>query len=200
MATNTPDRMVTRQNRPDYLLLNDGFDDEALPEDYISEAQSEINSLTGIPSSEILPWESVSQTVISATTIPNSSSSNIPLYRSRKRSRPAPITNWLWDYLLLSGHPNQDIRCAYIDSKTRIQCAWKTTDSQHQTSTTNMQPHLEKHSIFSPHHLSGRTTQKEQPSILDLLAKKSLTPQQLLKKNLIHWIINDNKAVTTIER
>ena len=97
MATNTPERMVTRQNRPDYLLLNDGFGDEALPEDYILEAQSEINSSTGILSSEILPSESVSQTVISATTIKNSSS-DIPLYRSQKHSRPAPVTNWLWDY------------------------------------------------------------------------------------------------------
>lgn len=171
-----------------YLMM--GLMMNALPEDYILKAQSEINSSTGIPSSELLPSESVSQTVISATTIPNSSS-NISLYRSQKRSRPAPVTNWLWGYFQVTQvsrewimkrtmklqSTDQDIRYAYINSKTGIQCAWKTTNLQRQTSTTNMQRlnmqrHLEKHSTFSPHHLGGRTTQKEQPSILDLLAKR----------------------------
>jgi len=36
--------MATRHNRPDYFLLNDGPDDEALPEDRIPEtAQSVID-------------------------------------------------------------------------------------------------------------------------------------------------------------
>lgn len=63
-----------------------------------------------------------------------------------------------------------------------------------------MQRHLEKHSIFPPHHLGDKTIQKEQPSILSLLIKKMLTPQQFLEKNLIHQIIDDNKAFITIER
>ena len=82
MATNSNQRIVTRQARVDYLLLNDGYDDEALPEDCISEtAQSEtiqpkiIRSSLNISSSEILPSESASQTIYSP--IPTSSSSII---------------------------------------------------------------------------------------------------------------------------
>ena len=42
--------------RPNYLLLNDGSDDEALPEDRIKEpVQSEFNSLVNTPLPEIPP-------------------------------------------------------------------------------------------------------------------------------------------------
>jgi hypothetical protein len=49
--------MITRRrNRPNYLLLNDGSDDEALPEDRIKEpVQSEFNSLVNTPLPEIPP-------------------------------------------------------------------------------------------------------------------------------------------------
>lgn len=138
MATNTNERMVTRHNRLDYFLLNDGSDDEALPEDRISEtAQSEIN-----PSSKILPSELISQTLTSP--IPTSSSSNVLRSRSQKRPRPAPVTNWLWDHFEVTEVNREwiikrtrkrelidrDIQCAYIDSKSRIQCPWKTSDSK----------------------------------------------------------------------
>jgi hypothetical protein len=53
--------MVTRRNRLDYFLLNDGSNDEALPEDRIPETvQSAISPSTDIPSSDILPLESIS--------------------------------------------------------------------------------------------------------------------------------------------
>ena len=73
--------MTTRQTRLDYFLLNDGSDHEALPEDRISEIdQSEVNSSIHIPS-EILPSESVSQTLTSP--ILASSPSNILRSRSQ---------------------------------------------------------------------------------------------------------------------
>jgi hypothetical protein len=65
-----------------------------------------------------------------------------------------------------------------------------------------MQRHLEKHSIFSPHsQVDEITVQKGQASIISLLTKKeTLTPQQLLEKNLLYWIIDDKQAFTTIEK
>src|SRR5712664_3776149 len=61
------DVMVTRRKRPNYFILNDGSDDEALPEDRIQETvQSEPNSPANTTSSaacepEILPSESPTQ-------------------------------------------------------------------------------------------------------------------------------------------
>ena len=61
MAFNKNERMTTRQKRPNYFL-NDGLNDEALPEDCILEPfQPDPDSFTNI-TSEIIPSESVSQT------------------------------------------------------------------------------------------------------------------------------------------
>jgi len=215
MATNKTERMVTRRKRPDYFLLNGGSDHEALPEDILLETvRSEINSPINTPSSEILPSESISQ--INETTTSSISADSYPshLRKSYKRPRPAPVTNWLWDYFEVTQVNqewivkrtkkreliDQDIQCAYIDIKTGIQCPWKTSDSLQQTSTTNMQWHLEKHSIFSPHSQDKIAIIPKQTSIISLLARKeTLTHQQLLEKNLLQWIINDKQAFTTIE-
>jgi hypothetical protein len=88
--------IVTRQKRPNYFLLNDGLDDEAAPEDRILDtSQSEFfESFADIPSSEILPSESASQT-------PATSGQSSILRHTRKRPRPAPVTNWLWSYFEL---------------------------------------------------------------------------------------------------
>jgi hypothetical protein len=130
--------MVTRRNKPDYFLLNDGPDDEALPEDCILEtAQSVINPSPDIPSSEvpsseILPSESISQAYISP--MPTFSSSSILQSRPQKHARPAPTTNWIWDYFEVTPVDREwivkrtkkrelidwDIQCAYIDNKTGI--------------------------------------------------------------------------------
>lgn len=216
MAFNENERMTTRQKRPNYFLLNDGLDDEALPEDCILESfQPNPDSFTniGTSSSSILPSESVSQTltgIISA----ESCSFPTPNY-SRKRPRPAPVTSWIWDQFEVTEverewivkktkkrvPTDRDIRCAYLDGKTGLQCPWSTSDSSRQTSTTNMQRHLEKHSIFSPHlsqsEASGR---KEQPSITSFIFKQdALSHQQRLEKNLLRWIVCDKQAFTTVE-
>ena len=64
-----------------------------------------------------------------------------------------------------------------------------------------MKLHLEKlHSIFAPRSQDTSGIQKAQPSIANLLTKKeALSPQELLEKNILRWIIDDKQAFTTIE-
>lgn len=205
MALNENERMTTRQKQYDYFLLNDGLDEAALPEDQITESfQSDLESFISFPSSEILPSESVSQTLA------RSSSFSTP---SQRRPRAAPVTNWMWDYFQVTEvarewiikrtqkrkPTDRDIQCAFIDGKTGIQCPWKTSDSLRQTSTTNMQRHLEKHSIFPPSQSNTHSKSKE-PNILNLLTnQETLSVQQRLEKNLIQWVIQDKQAFTVIE-
>ncbi|KAL4867796.1 hypothetical protein BDV12DRAFT_170854 [Aspergillus spectabilis] len=61
-----PDQMLTRRKHINYRLLNDGSDDEALPEDQViqtdlpssSPNKTEIEAFTNISDSEILPSDS----------------------------------------------------------------------------------------------------------------------------------------------
>jgi hypothetical protein len=86
MALNK-ESMVTRQKRHNYFLLNDVFDNEAAPEDQILDtSQSDLfKSFADIPSSK-MPSKSASQT-------PATSSESSILRHTRKRPRPAPVTN-----------------------------------------------------------------------------------------------------------
>jgi hypothetical protein len=213
MASNNSERMATHHNRRDYFLLNDGYDDESLPTDRLQgfpdpdpDPNLEPDSLLDIPSSEILPSESISQALA------ESSSSAIP--HPQKRQRPAPVTRWMWDYFQITEIDQEwinkktkkrelkdrDIRCAYINDKTGLQCSWATLDSLRQTSTTNMRRHLEKHAILSPQLHFTASNKTEQPTIVDYMAKnKNLSHQQLLEKNILRWIIKDKHAFTTVE-
>ena len=95
MALNENERMTTRQRRPNYLLLNNGYDDKSLPEDQISESfQAELDTFTNITtSSNIMPSESVSQTIASAMP------TETRFHYSQKQPRSAPVTGWVWDYV-----------------------------------------------------------------------------------------------------
>jgi hypothetical protein len=99
------ERMITRRNRPNYLILENGIDafseqdilsgHEEKMSEFVAVFQSEIDSSVNIPDNEILPSESASQSPAIIIPDPHSSiiSSNAPL--SRKRKRPAPATAWV---------------------------------------------------------------------------------------------------------
>ena len=133
---------------------------------------------------------------------------------SLKRPHPAPVTSWMWGQFEVTEvdrewtvkktkkrvPTDRDIQCTHLDNKTGLQCPWSTSDSLRQTSTTNMQRHLEKHSIFSPHSQSEASRRKGQPSITSFIVKQNtLSHQQRLEKNLLQWIVHDKQAFTTIE-
>ncbi|KAF1808660.1 hypothetical protein P152DRAFT_369984, partial [Eremomyces bilateralis CBS 781.70] len=188
MALNENRAMVTRHNQQNYLLLNDGYD-ETLPEDQITESNFE--SFVNLSSTEVLPSESVSQALTHSA--PIVSSSILP------RKRPAPTTAWMWDYFQTTEVAREWIRCAFINEKTGIQCPWTTSDSLRQTSTSNMQQHHKKHSIYSPHS-QDEPLPKKQASVISLLTRKeTLSHQQLLERNILQWVIHDKQAFTTIE-
>jgi hypothetical protein len=98
MALSENERMTTRQRRPNYLLLNNGYDDESLPEDQISESfQAELDTFTNITtSSDIMPSESISQTIASAMP------TETRFHYSQKRPRSAPVTGWVWDHFQIT--------------------------------------------------------------------------------------------------
>lgn len=70
------------------------------------------------------------------------------------------------------GTIDQDIQYVYINGKIGIQCLWKTSDLLQQTSTANMQWHLEKYLIFSPYSQDNITIKLKQPRIINILARK----------------------------
>ncbi|KAK9342275.1 hypothetical protein V1522DRAFT_334669, partial [Lipomyces starkeyi] len=168
--------MQTRGNRQNYLALNDAYDSEAPPEDWISRlipspatqdpeglgqsslphylsqsaVSADVNSCLEFLDDEVLPSESASQPPITA------SSSQI--------SHPKPHKNeLLWGYLQRREFPyewiekrnkktrfiDREIRCTLINKDTGKQCNWSTTDSKRQTFTTNIRLHLKgKHRIL----------------------------------------------------
>ena len=197
---------ITRQIRRDYFALNDGYDEESLPTDRLPGFPDlEIDSFINTPSSEIQPSESISETLA------ESSSSAFPSY-PRKRRRPTPVSQWMWEYFQITEisrewkNPRTNKRelkdriiyCAYIDNHG-IQCSWQTADSLRQSSTSNMQRHLEKHTIFPPHSRLSTDT-KKQPNIVDFMAKtQGLSHQERLEKNILRWIVKDKPPFTAIE-
>ncbi|KAK9352938.1 hypothetical protein V1523DRAFT_336036, partial [Lipomyces doorenjongii] len=171
--------MRTRQKRLNYRDLNDGSDEEALPEDRIyqlseplsnlaptlSASREEVVALADIPGDELLPSESASQLEASQESSTDAGTSSIShnLFRQH-RQRPAPATEWIWRYFetTVVDRPwsinksnkrrlfDREIRCVHVDEKTGIRCGWQTSDSQRQNTTSNMKTHLAKHDIYPP--------------------------------------------------
>lgn len=209
-------RMSTRQRQlPDYYTLNGGSDEEAAPADMLPDNEAgEGKSVFKIPNqeqatnfffnlvsfenhvdSEIMLEESVSQTLPESTiTLPN-----IPITCCEKRKRPAPTTEWIWGYFDVTtvSHPWKTCygKAESIDKDIQCQkCSWRTTDSQRQTSTTNMKRHLQSHAILPPHE------NQQQPSIVSLVTtKKSLSHNELLGNNILQWIVKDKQVFSVIE-
>ncbi|KAK9326100.1 hypothetical protein V1517DRAFT_268468, partial [Lipomyces orientalis] len=200
--------MTSRSKCVDYRALNDGSCDEAAPEDRVASStmpapssQSAIDGFINVPDDEVLPSESASQLqelrASSKTSETSIHSSNT--FR-QGRTRPAPVTEWLWAYFETTTVNKEAIRCVYIDDTTGTQCGWRTMDSLRQNSTSNMKTHLAKHSIYPPDTEGGGTGGKQQTSVVSLWEKKEkITHQQLLEKNLIRWIVAEKQAFTTIE-
>ena len=87
-----------------------------------------------------------------------------------------------------------DTQCTVIDEKTGLQCIWKSSESQKQSSTSNMQRHLErKHSVL-PH------CPNQQKDIRQVFKKQgNLSIQEHLERNILRWVIQDKQAFLVIE-
>lgn len=214
------DGMTTRRKRLDYRLLNDGSDEEALPQDRVASPTPEIGTFFDGSNSEIVPSESASQYQLPHTSsiMADSSIASHILQDTYPRScqRLTSASEWLWAYFETTEIDREwvlkksrkrkladrEIQCTFVAEKTGKQCGWRTTDSARQSSTGNMRLHLSKHSIYSPDTASPEASKKPKSTILNLLGakeKENLTHQQLLEKNILRWIVTEKQAFTTIE-
>ncbi|KAK9234129.1 hypothetical protein V1525DRAFT_321626, partial [Lipomyces kononenkoae] len=202
--------MQTRGNRQNYLALNDGYDSDALSEDWISSplspaaqdpvepsslphsqsqsaVSSDINSFVEILDDEELPAESASQPPARAT------SSQIADTTPQK-------TEWLWGYFQTRESMDREIRCTLVNKDIGQNCNWSTTDSKRQTSTTNIRLHLkEKHGILPPG-VTEQAVATPKSTLVSLWGKnENLTFQELLEKNLLRWVISSKQPFTVVE-
>jgi hypothetical protein len=219
--------METRGNRQNYLALNDGYDNEALPEDQLSSPTPELSTLPTFtrieldtfldtPDVEINPSESASQSLsypISST----AADSSIVLYASQNPLHKPKNEAWFWAYFSRHEVPREwytrkhkkrklmdlDIQCSIVDQDTGKQCSWVTTDSKRQSSTSNLTLHLlRKHSIYPPGTLVPEPVKKSKGTLPSLWGKReeeNLTCQQQLEKDILRWIVVDKQPFTTIE-
>lgn len=221
--------MRTRQKRLNYRVLNDESEGESLPEDQAdrssepSEPPSNLPRtlppchedaviLANIPDCELLPSESVSQVLVSQESSTDAGTSLTSHVSSRCSKRPAPATEWIWGYFETTAVDcpwvikrtnkrrlvDREICCMHVDEKTGIRCDWHTSDSQRQNTTSNMRTHLAKNGIDCP--ISSIQPAKKGPDIRSFMGgNQSLTHQEVLERNAIHWIVTDMKAFTTVE-
>ncbi|KAJ5343499.1 uncharacterized protein N7506_003323 [Penicillium brevicompactum] len=178
-----------------------------LPSDQITESDiSQIFSQS--------PWQfnspSTDQESLAFSEISPHESAYQTFTRKIKKPRPAPTTDWIWDYfsttevsrewkVLRTGKPrtvDMDIQCTVIDEKTGLQCSWKTSESQRQSSTSNMQRHLEReHSVLPP-----QSSTSKQKDIRQVFKKQgNLSIQEHLERNILRWVIQDKQAFLVIE-
>ncbi|KAJ8096610.1 hypothetical protein POJ06DRAFT_262939 [Lipomyces tetrasporus] len=106
-TSHEPNNLSPRFRREvDYYLLNDGSDEEAVPEDRLPkvprlDSESTIDgSVDNVARTDVLPEESASQ-VVEDTSVAGSTSD------TSKRSRARPVTEWLWAYFTITELPNK---------------------------------------------------------------------------------------------
>ncbi|ODQ68726.1 hypothetical protein LIPSTDRAFT_40375, partial [Lipomyces starkeyi NRRL Y-11557] len=191
--------IVTRGKRIDYFVLNDGSDEEALPEDRL-DSSPPYDSGDSLRNSEVFPSESASA-VEPSQEIPDDASLTCQPQSSRDTDpSKSESKGWqCWDYFDITEAIDREIHCSVLDEKTGQQCSWKTTDSKRQSSTSNMEEHLRKrHSIEA--HERPEPAKKPKSSILAYLGEREkLSPQKLLQKNILRWVVADKQPFTTIE-
>jgi hypothetical protein len=208
----TSERVFTRgARRINYRLLNDGSDEEALPEDRIA-----ASDLDATPEPQVPMTSDDSQMPMTTDVAePDSTHITTATLASRRRERPALATEWVWPYFEATTVEREwivkrtgkrrivdrDICCAYVDEKTGTKCDWKTTDSVRQTATSNMKNHLAKHGILPPSKIVGLSQPSQQkPSIIALLTKKEdMTNQQRLEKNVLRWVVTSKQPFTVVQ-
>ncbi|KAK9244293.1 hypothetical protein V1506DRAFT_507628 [Lipomyces tetrasporus] len=133
-TSHEPDNLPPRFRREvDYYLLNDGSDEEAVPEDRLPkvprlDSESTIDgSVDNVGSTDVLPEESASQ-ALEDTSVASSTSD------TSKRSRARPVTECLWAYFTITDLPNKQFfnkRSKKLDVDKEIHCqqpgcTWKT--------------------------------------------------------------------------
>ncbi|KAK9320397.1 hypothetical protein V1517DRAFT_251737, partial [Lipomyces orientalis] len=205
----SPRKHRQRTERIDYHLLNDGSDEEALPEDRIVKK----NRYTAPRSIELLtPDDSASQLTQRQSSPADSSHqpestddvpvdiSSVPCESESSRKKTQSQSLWAqFDVIALPGKlwcpkrgkgplEDREIRCT--------RCNWRTTDSARATSTSNMRFHLTKHGIFSSGSESGLEDDRsstKQPSIASFFQKRAEdNAGKLLERNLVRWVILNN--------
>ncbi|KAK9234164.1 hypothetical protein V1525DRAFT_350703, partial [Lipomyces kononenkoae] len=199
--------------RIDYFVLNDGSDEEAPLEDRLDSSPPP-DSGDSLRDSEIFPSESASA-VESSQELPDDAALTCQPQSSRntESSKPESKSWQCWDYFDITevNRPwtlkksnirkaiDREIHCSVLDEKTGQQCSWKKTDSKRQSSTSNKVEHLRKrHSIEAQER--PEPAKKPKSSILAYLGEREkLSPQKLLQKNILRWIVADKQPFTTIE-
>jgi hypothetical protein len=218
--------MQTRGKHPDYLALNDGYQNDAPYEDWMSDLIEDPPSqrLEGL-SPRPLPHAS-DPSVVSVDTNPYLNSSDEVLPSESASQLPTPATgsqlsrskslknDWLWSYLQTREFSSEwienrskkrrlidrEISCVAIDKSTGKQCNWSTTDSKRQTSTTNIRLHLkEKHGIVPPNDFDSIIAPRKSPLLSLWGSKATLTIQEALEKNILRWVVTSKQPFTVIE-
>ncbi|KAJ5082681.1 hypothetical protein N7532_011724 [Penicillium argentinense] len=218
--------MLTRGNHPNYLALNDGYEDEAPSEDWLSNLIE--NPIAQHPEElSLLPLPHTSDlSVVTADTdsyldsldevLPSESASQLPPPATGSQiSRLKTLKNdWLWGFLHIREFSSEwiekrsrkkrlidrEISCTAIDKATGKKCNWSTTDSKRQTSTTNIRLHLkEKHGILPPNGPEQVITTPKSTLLSLWGSKANITIQQILEKNLLRWVVSSKQPFTVIE-
>ena len=144
-------------------------------------------AFANVSDNDILPSESASQLPELSTNSAATATSILSTNTSHKiRQQRAPATEWLWAYFETTvvddawiikkskkrRLTDREICCRYVDDKTSKQCSQMTTDSQQQSTTSNMKSHLVKHSIYPPGAEDSNLGEKQQTSVLSLWGSK----------------------------
>ncbi|KAK9321384.1 hypothetical protein V1517DRAFT_278167, partial [Lipomyces orientalis] len=180
-----------RARRLDYRLLDDGSDDEAVPEDRMVKRGRFPSPLDS--SEPITPDDSASQLSQDVEHIQNypqneagsldeQSETSLDSMESSKPSAQRQNT-LLWSYFNVSPipgklwYPKRGKTGPLLDNEIQCRlCSWKTTDSARASSTTNMRSHLNndrlEHSNDNNGHEDQQHTMKQQ-SIATIFKKRS---------------------------
>lgn len=216
--------MNTRQRQIDFRRPNDESDEETPHEDrtrspgigYFTSDGKEDNEITD-NRAQSSQQASNTGTLFHPTTQDSTQATSSPIqpWKKQKKQRSAPATEWMWDYYTVKEinrpyqnragntvHKDREISCNHVD-RQGIRCSYRTSDSQRQGNTSNMKGHLERHGIFNdsaPESASGsRPSQRTQDIRYMMTGNGNLSPQQILQKDIMRWVVCDKNAFNAVE-